>query len=88
MNNRNPLTSTQIRLLQAGLNHRTVNSRKLARLLYISNNTVRTEFQQICINLGAHERTEALIIALQMGWIELPPPPQNEEDKESIGQSE
>jgi DNA-binding NarL/FixJ family response regulator len=65
------LTTAQLKLLQACLDHRTTADKPLATALSISPHTVHTQFQRICETVGAHTRTEALLLILRKGLIAL-----------------
>jgi DNA-binding NarL/FixJ family response regulator len=67
-----PLAPAQVELLQVCINHRTTSDKPLARALFLSPKTIHTQFQRICALLEAHTRTEALLIAIENGWVCLP----------------
>lgn len=68
------LSRALLELIQASLDRRTTNHRDLAAQLCKSSETVRTEFAQIREKLGAKTLFEAILIAVQKGWVKPPPP--------------
>lgn len=66
----------QLRLLQACLTHRTIDSDTLGDLLCLSPETVRTHFKTLRREMGLHERLALLLYALEAGLITLPWVPQ------------
>ncbi len=69
-----PLTPALILLLQACVDVRSTQDKKLAQHLCLSPETIRTEFKRIAESLGTHDRFEAVLLAWEKNWIRLPPP--------------
>lgn len=69
-----PLTPALLELLQASVSIRSVHSRALAARLFRSPNTIDTEFKRICEQLDVHSRTDAVLMALERGWVAFPAP--------------
>jgi len=75
-----PLSPALVRLLQSCLDCRSTHDKNLAEHLFLSPETMHTEFKLIAQCLDTHERFEAVMIALEKGWISLafalplPPP--------------
>jgi len=70
-----PLSPALVLLLQSCLDARTMHDKKLAERLFLSPETVHTEFKLIAKCLDTHDRFGAVLIALEKGWIRLAPPP-------------
>jgi DNA-binding NarL/FixJ family response regulator len=66
---RGPLTPALLELLQASAAIKSTNAKELARALYRSPNTVKTEFGRIFRRLGVRKRSDAVQVALKNGWI-------------------
>lgn len=72
-----PLSPALVLLLQSCLDARSTHDKRLAEHLCLSPETVHTEFKLIAQRLDTHDRFEAVLIALERGWITLafaPPP--------------
>ena len=70
-----PLSPALVLLLQSCLNSRSTCDKKLAERLFLSHETVHTEFRLIAQCLDTHDRFEAVMIALEKGWITFIPTP-------------
>lgn len=64
-----PLTAREMEVLL--LSARGLSSRRVARLLYLSESTVRRHLSNVYAKIGVHSRTEAARKALAEGWISL-----------------
>jgi DNA-binding NarL/FixJ family response regulator len=64
-----PLTPALIELLQACLDTGTDDTGALAAILCRTSGTVRTDFKRTFVALGVHDRMEAMLKALDAGWI-------------------
>ena len=64
-----PLSPALVLLLQSCLNSRSTCDKKLAERLFLSPETIHTEFKLIAQRLDTHNRFEAILIALERGWI-------------------
>jgi DNA-binding NarL/FixJ family response regulator len=69
-----PLTQAHLELLQAALEDPDADNAALAGRLFRSPHTVHTQFREIYDRLKVHSRLAAVRMALQHGWITLPPP--------------
>lgn len=67
-----PLSPALVLLLQACLNGRSTCDKKLAERLFLSPETVHTQFKLIGQCLDTHNRFESILIALEKGWVTLP----------------
>jgi len=68
------LSPALICLLQTCLDAHTLKDKTLAERLYLSPETVHTEFKRIAQTLGTHDRFEAVLLAWDEGWITHLPP--------------
>ena len=66
-----PLSPALVLLLQSCLDCRSTCDKKLAVRLFLSPETVHTEFKLIAQRLNTHDRFEVVLIALEKGWISL-----------------
>jgi len=69
-----PLSPALVFLLQSCFDARSTHDKKLAEHLCLSPATVHTEFKLIAQRLDTHDRFEAILIALEKGWIRFAPP--------------
>ena len=74
-NHARPLSPALVLLLQSCLNSRSTCDKKLAVRLFLSPQTVHTEFKLIAQRLDTHDRFEAVMIALERGWSRSSPRP-------------
>jgi DNA-binding CsgD family transcriptional regulator len=70
-----PLSPQQLRLLEACVRRKTTDARKLAEVLSCSPETVRTHFKLACKRLNVHNRSGAVLVTLERGWITMDEPP-------------
>ena len=64
-----PIGGALLELLQASVDDKTTKTADLAELLNRSPATIRTEFQRIFARIGVKSRLEAVLTALDRGWI-------------------
>jgi len=64
-----PLSPALVILLQSCVDVRSTHGKRLAEHLCLSPETVHTEFKLIAQHLDTHDRFEAILIALEKGWI-------------------
>ena len=62
-----PPTPKQIEIMQLlSEGHKAVD---IAKMLYISDTTLRTHIQDVMFRLGTHTRAHMIAVALRRGWI-------------------
>jgi hypothetical protein len=78
MENQNPLSPSSTRTLQAYADLGCPTTEELASYLYCSSEAVRKNFSRIfdALKLEHRNRAAALAVAVESGWVTLPPPPQ------------
>jgi DNA-binding NarL/FixJ family response regulator len=69
-----PLSPALLQLLQVCVSKRCCHDQALADYLHVSPHTIHTEFKLISRLLQTHDRFASVLVALQYGWITLPPP--------------
>lgn len=72
--NRCPLSATLLEILEACVRLNRLDTEALARTLHRSPHTIRTEFKRIFQALEVHSRHQAVMKAIENGWV--PPPHQ------------
>lgn len=65
-----PLTSREVEVLDCIV--RGMSNKEIARLLFVSNETVKNHVSSILRKLAVNDRTQAVIYALRLGWIRMP----------------
>jgi DNA-binding CsgD family transcriptional regulator len=68
-----PLSSALLEILATCVRLNRVDTRALAHALHRSPHTIRTEFKRIFQALGVHSRHQAVMKAIEAGWV--PPSP-------------
>lgn len=74
------LSDTYRELLQTCITLRTTHAKMLARALNRSPQTIQTEFRRLFEKLGVHSREEAVLLAIDRGWVSLPSKPPAQDD--------
>ena len=64
-----PLTDRQLDVLRCAAEG--LSGRETARALGLSEQTVKNHLSRILLQLGVDDRTAAVVIALQQGWLDL-----------------
>lgn len=64
-----PLTPALRRLLQACIDHHTIQEDTLAAALHLSPHTIHTQFSRIGRLLGTHERFASVLTDMERGWV-------------------
>lgn len=63
-----PLTIRQLVVVKTSVKLKTTASNRIAEELVVSPYTVRRHWQDICDALGAHSRSEVMMIVTEQGW--------------------
>lgn len=69
-----PLTSRQVEILSCIANGSS--NKEIAARLDLSEQTVKNQLRNIFDKLGAEDRTQAVLTAMRLGWLEVDKPPE------------